>query len=996
MKKIGLVLALGVSFLAARAVEPELWRRYAHSDQCVRWVDSVMSTLGREARVGQLFMPVVSSRGTVWNEKMTDWVCNQGIGGLYFDRGTLNDQVSACLRAQSVAKVPLLIGADAEWGLAMRLDNCLTYPHNTTLGAVADSQLIYEYGREMARQCRQVGIQVSFAPVADINNNPENPIINTRSFGSDPARVASYAGLYAKGLEDGGVLAVMKHFPGHGNTMEDSHEQLAVVHNSREGMDTVELLPFRHLIEQGISGVMVGHLSVPAIDAQTRLPSSQSKTVVDGLLRSELGFEGLAITDAMAMKGSASSYSGMNCIRALLAGNDILLNPASLVADMKAVIGAVEKGILSDSLIDAKCRKVLTYKYILGLDKPYRIDRDRLADSLFSSQAVLLDDELYRQSITLLRNYKDFMPLHHLDSEKTAVVLVGAKADDNPFVETLRLYQENLPVIPLTDFASVAVYRDSLRTFDRLLVGVYSNNQLCRTLLAQLEGLERSCLCFFTSPYTLSSYGDVLVKARAVMLAYEIDERAQRAAAQAIMGGRPVTGRLPAPIGGYYAAGTGLKTEKTRLAYGLPEEVGMDSEKLARLDYAVEEAIGLKAFPGCQVLVARRGVVVWNKAYGWTDVDRYTPVTTEHVYDLASVTKALVTTPLVMSLCEHGKVALDDPVSKHLPALRETDKENLSYRQMLYHEARLSSFVPFYQSLIDTASYDCERFLSYRPDSVHTLQFDQSAYAPSHYSFYPDMVSPTGKEPFRLQVASDLYVNESFRDSVTAIICRSDLLKRTRYTYSDLGFILMGFAAETILDKTLDKWADEELFRPLGAYTTGYLPLNRLPLERIVPTALDTALRHQLIHGYPHDEAAAFLGGVSGNAGVFSNANDLAKYLQMLLDGGAYGDQRYFEPSTIRFFTSTRSRLSRRMLGFDAYEPNASRTQTVSHYCSPRTYGHTGFTGTCFWVDPDNELIYIFLSNRVHPDRTNNLLSKLDIRIHLQDIIYQSFICDEK
>lgn len=986
-------LFFSLAVMASMAVTPVLWQQGTRDPDCRRWVDSVMGTLDRSGRVAQLFMPVVSSKDDQgWPEKIDNWVRQQGIGGLFFSQGTIPQQALALNRAQAVAPVPLLIGADAEWGLSMRLTDALRFPRNTMLAAIADSSLLYEYGLEMARQCRAMGIQLNFAPDADVNSNPRNPVINTRSFGSSPQRTATLASQYARGLEAGGVVAVMKHFPGHGDTMEDSHEQLARVGSDRARMDTVELYPFRRMIGEGISGVMVGHLSVPAYEKNPLLPSSQSAVIVDSLLHRAMGFEGLTITDALVMKGASASYSGLNCIRALQAGNDILLSPASLVSDLKAVVSAVERGLISDSLIDAKCRKVLTYKYILGLSKRPSIDLENLGERLHTPRAVALDRQLHVQAMTLLRNERDFLPLRHLESQRTAVVVLGDTLD-NPFIRTLRLYEEDLEAYAFA--ATAAPDRQQLSAqlgkYDRLLVGVYANTARQTEWLAALSAVAPLCVCTFTSPYTLSRHGRILQTAAAVLCAYETSAMAQEAAAQAIFGGNAVNGTLPVPVGNLFPYGHGLQTEKTRLSYGLPEESGMKSEVMARIDSIVEDAIARDAFPGCQVLVAKEGRVVWNRAYGYVDVDRCVRVTPDHIYDLASVTKALVCTPAVMSLVERGMISLDNPVSMHLPALQETDKRNLSYRQMLYHEARLSPFVPFYQHLIDLNSFPGSLFLTTRPDSVHTARFDESTWAPEHFSYDDALVSDRASDLYNLKVADRLYVHQSFRDSVIGIICRSSLLKRTRYSYSDLGFILMGFAAESLFGQSLDQWAEHELFAPLGARTTTYLPLRRFHPERIVPTALDSTLRHQLILGYPHDEAAAFLGGVSGNAGLFSNANDLAKFLQMMLDEGTYGRHRYFEPSTVRFFTSTRSRLSRRMLGYDANEPDPAKIHPMSSYASLRTYGHTGFTGTCFWVDPQSGLIYIFLSNRVHPDRTNTLLGRLDIRPKIQDVIYQSF-----
>ncbi|MBO7233081.1 MAG: serine hydrolase, partial [Bacteroidales bacterium] len=603
-------------------------------------------------------------------------------------------------------------------------------------------------------------------------------------------------------------------------------------------MDTVELLPFKHLIHAGIDGLMVGHLSVPALEKDVLLPSSQSRAITGALLHDSLGFKGLCFTDALVMKGTVSSYSGMNCIRSLQAGNDILLSPANLPADITAVVKAVEKGLLSDSLIDAKCRKLLTYKYALGLSKQQPIQLDSIVDVLNHEQAKALNLRLHVEAITLLRNQNDFLPLRHLDSKKTAVVLLGASDKNNAFVEQLKAYQENIDVYPVlagneNDREDLA---EQLKTYDRCIVAIHANTRQQQLWLARLRHLPHLALCFFSSPYSMALHGDILQEAESVLCAYENSTLSQKAAAQAIFGGNSIRGRLSAPIGKYYPCGWGLDTEKTRLSYLYPENVDMSSLRMMAIDSIVEDALQREVFPGCQVLVAKDGAVVWNKSYGYIDHEHSRAVSNDDIYDLASLTKAIACTPMIMSLAEQGRLHLDEAVSNYLPALKEGDKSDLSFRQMLYHESRLPSFVPFYQMLIDTSSYASPFFLTYRADSVHCMRFDENAWAPGSYNFYPHLVSSTAKDSFSLQVAEDFYVHDSFRDSVIRRINDADLLKRKRYVYSDLGYLLMGFAAENIARKTVEDYVFDEFYAPLGAYTTSYHPLKRFDASRIVPT----------------------------------------------------------------------------------------------------------------------------------------------------------------
>lgn len=985
--RLVLLILLNLPF-AASASGPGLLRDKPKYARAVVWADSVMQHLSLPEKAAQLFMPIVSAAQGNWEKQLDDLVQKVGVGGLLFDQGQLHKQVLATNRAQSLAKLPMLIAMDAEWGLAMRLDQTPSFPRNTMLAALRDTFVLYDYGLEMARQCKLIGAHINFAPVVDVNTNPANPVIGSRSFGSDPKRVAAYAATYARGLEAGGVMAVMKHFPGHGDSAEDSHFELAGIHRSRAGLDSIDLLPFKYLIEQGVSGLMTGHLSVPALESDALVPASQSTAVISHLLRQDLAFEGLCFTDALKMKG-ATNNSGENCIRALQAGNDILLGSARPSADIQAVVSAIAQGRIRQEQIEEKCRKILIYKYMLGLNSYAPADTTALAASLNNAEVQRLSRYMYTNAITLLRNQQDIIPLHKQDNKSLAVISLERPAE-TPFVKMLRKYRsvDAFALMPGNELD-----KNDLKVFfaryERVIVCVYAANTAQIKYLNRLKDLDNLCVCFFITPYRMAAFDQALNSPDALICAYEESFHAQEAAAQALFGGTALRGVLPADIGRFYPAGQGLQTQKARLSYGIPEESGMSSSVLVKIDSIVDDALNQGAFPGCQVVVAKNGRVVWNRAYGWIDADRSRPADTQDVYDLASLTKALVSTPAIMSLYEQGKISLDDPLSKHLPVLRNTDKESLSYRDVLYHQSRLAPFVPFYQHLIDTTSFSGP-FLTSKPDSLHRLRFDEISWAPMHFLYRPELVAREYQGPYSFKAADNFYVNTSFKDSVIKIIAASSLLNRERYAYSDLGFILMGFAAENLLGVGLDQWAENELFKPLDAETTTFRPLDKIDKKRIAPTSLDTCLRGQLLQGYAHDEAAAFLGGVAGHAGLFSSASDLVKILQLFLDEGTYGLHRYFEPATLRYFTSTRSNMSRRMLGFDGAEPNPAKIQQTAPSASRKTYGHIGFTGTCFWIDPVHELIYIFLSNRVHPDRTNNLLGKLDVRPKIHEVLYES------
>ncbi len=989
-KRILFFLLFIISLSGVKAqITPSMIADFKDKKRMTQWVDSVFSKMTLEEKIGQCFIITFDPENTTVNiNKVKRLIANQKIGGLLFSKGDFTEQAKFTNMAQQESKVPLFISLDGEWGLSMRLEGTTRFPKNVMLGAIVDENLLYDYGKEVARQCKEMGIQMNFAPDIDVNSNPDNPVIGTRSFGDNPEKVANLGIAYARGLESMGVIAFGKHFPGHGDTKDDSHNTLPTVSGDRTKLNNIELYPFRKFVNAGISGVMVGHLSVPALDNTPNLPSSLSKPIITGVLKNEMSFSGLVITDALVMKGAGSSDI---CVKALLAGNDILLNPANPATEFTSIKNAVDEGRIPLSMIEEKCRKILQYKYITGLYNRKDIVLKGLGDRINTPDADLLNRKLNENAITLLKNNQGLLPLKELDKRRIAYVSVG-EATQTRFQRSLLNYEKapSYNVTPATTSSKIASILENLKGYDAVVIGIHSTKKSNMDFIQRLCSQNKVVLSFFISPYLLNDYAQCIKNAEAVQIAYENTPLAMDYAGQAVFGGIGFKGKFPVTIKGVFNYGMGLNTTQSRLKYSIPEEVGVKSNKLAIIRNIVQEGISAQAYPGCQVLVAKDGVIIYNEAFGYFDYAKTHEVTTDDVYDLASVTKATATLAAIMKVYDDKKVKVGDKLSAYVSILKSTDKEDITIREALFHQSGLTPFIPFYQSLIDKSSYSGPLMKAKR-DYTYRLPVDEGMYANQDFKFYSNLVSTTQKQGFTLQVAKNFYVNQSFSDSILNAIARSTLKRSGSYLYSDLNFMLLKEVVENVSKISLDNFVQKNFFSRLGATQTTFQPLlHDIDMTIIAPTEDDEFLRKQLLVGYVHDEAAAFSGGVSGNAGLFSNANDVAKLLQMWLNNGKYGGETYLSEETCKFFTSTKSPQSRRGLGFDKPDvANPSKSPTCRS-AGGHVYGHTGFTGTCFWVDPDNKLIYIFLSNRVYPHRWHKKLMSLDIRPRIQQAIYDA------
>lgn len=978
-KTLLLYFILSIFIVTASAQVTTNLYKQADKQKMNRWVDSVYNTMSIDDKVGQLFIPIVESNSS-WKTRIAGYIQNYKVGGLLFSKGTLANQADITNYAQGISKIPLMITLDGEWGLSMRLQDAPSYPRNLVIGAISDDEIVRLYGEEIARQSKEMGIHVNFAPVLDVHSNPQNPVIGSRAFGENASNVAKKGIAYSLGLESKGVMAVAKHFPGHGDTSEDSHLTLPTISHNRARLDQVELLPFKEYINTGLSGMMMGHLNVPALQTKG-IPSSLSPEVTTKLLKESMGFTGLTFTDGMAMKGVSSQADAS--VKALLAGNDIVLGVINQKNEFESVKKAVQNGIISNSLLDEKVRRILSYKYILNVQNFKPIDKATIHSRVNSSSAEWTKRKIYDGAVTLVKNDDNIIPLTKLDEIKIASVVVGAAAS-NQFQTYLKKYADvsTFQIKSTSELTNLSQLKD----YDIVIISIHTDKITDSSALQKIAKEKKTILVNFTSPYRLSAFQTSALIASSLIVAYDNSEHAQMSAAQGIFGGIGLSGKLPV-TSGTFKEGTGFITTKTRLSYSLPEEVGVNSARLENIEHIALEGVRQRAYPGCQILVAKDGVIIYEREFGNLNYGNSPDVTPETIYDLASVTKATATLPAIMKLYDEKKIALQDNIGKYVKETKGSDKENIRIRTLLLHESGITAFIPYYTTAINKNSYTGSLFgkRSQRYNANYA-----GAWGRTDYKFHSDMISSKPSEIFYQPVARDMYASNKMNNALLQDIINTPLSNRGKYRYSCLNFMLLKEAIEDISGLDIDTYVKINYFNKLGATTTTYLPLRYFEEEDIAPTENDPFFRKQHLTGYVHDEGAALFGGISGNAGLFSNANDLAKLYQMWLNGGEYGGERYLSSETVKLFTTTKSSISRRGLGFDKPDPRNSKTNPTSPGTPIEVYGHTGYTGTCFWVDPNNNMIYIFLSNRVNPSRSPNRLSSLEIRERIQEELYKA------
>lgn len=968
-----LFLISGSSYAQSDSIKTPEFLKYTNSV----WVDSIMKTLTSEEKIAQLIMVAAySNRGEDHKKEILKLIKNQKIGGLIFFQGGPVRQVNLMNEYQEASKVPLLGAIDAEWGIGMRLDSTISYPFQMSLGAIQNDSLIYEMGTEVAKQIKRVGLHLNFAPVVDVNNNAANPVINFRSFGENKINVAEKGIAYMLGLQENGVLPTAKHFPGHGDTDVDSHYALPRITHSRIRLDYTELYPFREIIKAGIGGVMVAHLDIPALDS-TGVPSTLSKPIISGLLKEELGFQGLIVTDAMNMKGvTKDNAPGIVDKVAILAGNDLLEFTEDVPKAIQEIKKAIRKKLISQKEIDTRCRKLLALKQWVGLNNYEPISLKNIDIDLNSSSAELLNRNLTEASLTVLKNQSDLLPLQQLDTLKIASISVGGKAN-NQFQKTLELYSEishvNIPYEATK--AELDSIKNSFSAFNLVIIGIHDDSKYPRnnmkisaevqSFLKAIAVKKKSILTFFKNPYSLNDL-DFAESVSSLILTYQDSENSEDLAAQLIFGGVGANGKLPVSIGDKYKEGDGLEISGgIRFKYTLPEDTDMNAELLNRkIDSLMQQALDLKAIPGGQILIARDQKVVFHKAYGFQSYSDTTKVKLSDLYDLASVTKISSALPALMKLKDEGKFNLEAGVDTYLPYFRNSNKAGVPFRQILAHQARFKPWIPYWET-------------TFRKNGTYkwkTIKSDSSA-------------------RFPIKITDKMWLFRNYKKEIFKQIKKSDLEQEQKYLYSGLAFYLMPDIIEAITKKDFQQYIDHNFYNPLGATSITYNPLKKYSLDQIVPTENDYFFRNSPIHGTVHDEGAILMGGVSANAGLFANTNDLAKLMQLYLNMGSYGGKRYIKEETLNEFTSYQfpENDNRRGLGFDKPslgERTINGNTAIS--ASDASFGHTGYTGPMVWMDPERKLLFIFLANRVQPTRENTLLYKLNTRTNIQQVIYDA------
>jgi beta-N-acetylhexosaminidase len=949
-------LTILASFLATFA-----FSQYSSRLSREAWVDSVFNSLSKSERIAQLIViRAHSNLGQDHVNNVVNLIKKYNVGALCFFQGGPVRQANLTNHYQSIAKTPIMVTIDGEWGLGMRLDSVTKFPYQLTLGALTDEKLVYDMGLAIGGQMKRLGVHVNYAPVVDVNNNPNNPVIGFRSFGEDRFRVAKLGVAYMKGMQDAGIMACAKHFPGHGDTEVDSHHDLPLISKSIPQLDSLELYPFREQFRNGVGSVMIAHLFIPSIDNTPNRPTSLSKNSITGLLREEMDYKGLTFTDALEMKGVTKFFpAGEAAVQALIAGNDMLCLPDDVPAAIAAIQAAVKKKRLKTKDLDDKVRKVLEAKYDLGMNKAQVVDTTNLlADLNRNTDAV--NRQVARNIVTVLRNDATAF---NLRNKKVAYVGIGS-----PTLNTFgqRLVQEFRADTFLFSYKDGAQKADEMLAkinsgkYDAVVIGMHdynprtaNNYQISESALRLWNGLQplNSATFLFGNVYAAKNF----CAAKTLVALHQDGLEYQEAAADFLKGSIPAKGKLPVTVCSF-KYGTGMVMRNIQPA-------GMSASWLA-IDSIVNSAIAQKAFPGAVVLAVQNGEIKYHKAFGTYEFsDNARPVHLESIYDLASVTKISATTVAVMKLYEQGKLDLKKKLVDYLPWTAGTDKANIVIEDLLLHRAGLVPFIPFYKETIDADGKPKPEYYSSKADSLFTIP-----------------------------VARNLYLRRDWNDSIMSRILASPLTEKGKYVYSDNDFIFLGKIVESISGMTLDKYVQKTFYNPMGMLTTGFRAVERFGVERIVPTEEETHFRGQLIRGYVHDEGASMFGGVAGHAGLFSSAYDLSMLYQMLLNGGELNGERYLNPETIRLFTAYQTDNSRRGLGFDKPERDnaTARNPYPSALASPETFGHTGFTGTCVWVDPKSNLVYIFLSNRVNPTRNNNKISSLGVRGNVQDAIYRA------
>ena len=950
-----------------------------------RWVDSVYNSLTLEQRVGQLICMRANNPDKPFNEEVGKYIKKYNIGSVCFFKADAMAQVQKTNEWQALAQTPLMVCIDAEWGLAMRVKNSVAYPFQMTLGAVSDDELLYEMGQQVGEQCRRMGIHVNFAPVADVNSNAKNPIIGVRSFGEDPKLVGEKAAAYALGMQSQGMVTTMKHFPGHGNTDTDSHLTLPTVKRSYEEVKDIELAPFRYLIERGVNGAMVGHLYFPAIEPVENTSSSLSRGVVTDLLKEEMGFEGLIFTDGLDMKGVSQEVSADSVpYIAFLAGNDVLILPHNVPAAIRQIKEGAERDPEIAARVEESCKKILKYKYRAGLNHYAPVATEALAADLKRQDYLDLRRQLFGEAVTLLRNDGGVIPLKA--TKHIALVTIGPESASQRMGNALDAagIKAKRYCVTKEHAADAKAWLKELEAFDLVVVNILQSsinasknfgvNDETVAFFNKLVAQNDVVLNLFTCPYALDALR-INNNVKGLLVGYQDENDVVDAVGAVLTGRQPAWGTLPVSTA-KFACGDGIHPSDMPMPASAPVlregSLSIDQFSLPkgtlpaqyerRMDSVAKLGIQEGAYPGCQVIALKDGKVVYDKCFGTFTYGGATKVVPEDVYDIASLTKIFASTLAIMKLYEDGLLDLNKTMGDYFPYLNASNKGAIKIIDVLTHQSGMKAWIPFHQKLFDEEGPLPEYFLDHI-DENHTVR-----------------------------VAENLYLVNDYKEQIIDSIMKSPL-KEKKYVYCDMGFYFVPELVKQLTNKTLEEYLQEKFYGPMHLVNIGYCPLHWRTRETIVPTEEDLTFRKQLLWGDVHDQVASLMGGVSGHAGLFANAHDLAVLVQFFLDEGKFEGKQLLKAETLRYFTTApfTANKNRRGLGFDKLPIDKKGSSTASKSASMKSYGHTGFTGTFFWADPVNKLAIVFLSNRVCPSAEPNNLAKQNIRTLLHDILYEAY-----
>ncbi len=970
-------IAITIFIIFAIEVNAQGINEFDRSQKAHYWADSIISIMNLDEMIGQLFMVAAySNRDSIHHKEIEELVSKYHVGGLIFFQGTPVAQSKLLNVYNSKAKVPLWIAMDGEWGVGMRLDSVINFPYQMTLGAIQDDDLIYDMGTAVARQFRRLGMQMNYAPVLDVNNNPANPVINFRSFGDNKYEVARKGIAYMKGLQDGNVIATGKHFPGHGDTDTDSHKDLPQINHKWDRLKSVELYPFIQAMEQGMAGIMVAHLNIPALDDTENLPSTLSPKIVNGLLRDSLQYEGLIFTDALDMKGVTKYYkAGEIEVKALQAGNDVLLFPQDARVAIEEIKKSLKNGTLSKQLVIEKCRKILRAKFLLNISNQ-PVSTKNLYDDLNSLQDQLLNRNLIRSALTVIKNEENILPISNLGITRIASLHIGF-GEAGIFQEQLSKYTDvDHFVVDQKDLATRQNgILDSLSNYDLVIIGVenlskwpfknYGISDDLNDFLEKTLSENVSILCWWGSPYGLAKVPGFDL-AKGIIISYQENELIRDFTAQLVFGGIGANGKLPVAINQNFASGSGLTTAKSRFSYMLPEEAGLRGEQMTRkIDSIVTMAIQNSVAPGIQVLVAKDQKVVFHKTYGYHRYDSAQLVTKTDIYDLASVTKITGALPALMRLHDQGLFDIDGTLGDYLPYFNKGNKKDIKLRRILSHNARLKPWIPYWTTTIKKNGKYKNKTLSKDSSTLYSIK-----------------------------LTDDLFLYNDYKSKIYKMIRKSELLENDTYVYSGLSFYLYPEIVSKQTNQDFEIYLKNTFFRPLGATTVTYNPYKYFNLDRIIPTEVDTFFRNVPLHGRVHDEGAAMMDGVSSNAGLFASTNDLAKIMQMYLNMGTYGNEQFISKNTMEKFTFCHycEEGNRRGLAFDKPVLENKEDGSTAIEVGMSSFGHSGYTGTFVWADPESGILFVFMSNRVYPTRNNSKIYQLNIRPSIHQSIYDARI----